>query len=211
MGNVIILAPHIDDEVIGCYSKLSEVTDVYYFYECTKERKKEAKRVAKLFGYRVHFNAKIDKINFNKVKRVYAPGSYDLHKDHKTVNKKIKQIHLEHSFELFFYSIDMNRKPVYLKKDSSKKKKLLDIFKSQNTLFNDEKYFLFEDIYQKDFLEEWVYNLDDVTLISNISIKLQDIYDNIHLHPEQFYITLTKKYPELSLLYKTKVKQFKFQ
>ena len=48
-----ILAPHVDDELIGCFTRLQNrsIDHVIYFFELTPERKKEAKAAAEHFGF----------------------------------------------------------------------------------------------------------------------------------------------------------------
>jgi hypothetical protein len=139
----VIFAPHIDDEVIGCYSYLAGglVTDVYYFYELTPERIEEAKICAELFGFKPHFDEK-PKINQNVI--ILVPSVKDAHPDHKMVyNYAQKFVN-----EKFYYSVDMTDTPKLLTQSESAKKKeaLTSIFKTQADLFNNAKYYLFEQV-----------------------------------------------------------------
>jgi hypothetical protein len=176
-----VFAPHVDDEMIGVYSLLKnyKIDYVYYFLELTDERKKEALEVSKSFGFTAVFVQDLDTV-FNPEKQnlvlknsiIYTPSSYDLHKGHKLINKLTKQ-----SFSpkrIKFYSIDMNRKPVFLD-DASKKQNLLRFYPSQSNLFNDDKYSLFEDIHDKDYSTSLVYE-DDYTYLELETDEDIDLY-----------------------------------
>ena len=151
----IVLAPHIDDELIGVYSILSNIDEVYYFYDITDERKQEAINTSKKFNFICRFN---EKISLTALDTVYVTSSFDLHKDHKELNRTAKKLQKEIGFKLKFYSIDMNRKPKVLSNFSDKKDDMYELFPSQKGLFDsDEKYFLFEDIFDKDFIQSEVF------------------------------------------------------
>lgn len=145
----IILAPHVDDEVIGCYRLLMEgsVTHVFYFYELSFERKKEAVKCSLEFGFTPMFmdddTAVRSLIELSKERVVLAPSIHDLHPDHKRLNRYAKNIS---NAEVMFYSVDMNTKFDVLNEIDRVYKGLIlkTIFKSQEALFNNEKYFLFE-------------------------------------------------------------------
>ena len=173
-SKIIVLAPHIDDEVIGCFSVLDEVTDVYYFNECTDERINEAHlaRIAGGWNYNMHFG--VCELDFTNVSKVYAPSCFDLHKDHRSLNRYAKLKQQDHNYELVFYSIDMNRRPIFLQEKSVKKKAVLDNFSSQKLIQNDDKYHLFEDLHEKDTVEWFKYKTDnfDIKITEQLSNKL---------------------------------------
>lgn len=166
----IILAPHIDDELIGCYSILHDIDEVYYFFDITEERKIEALNTGKKFNFKCNFNEPVD-INYNDI--VYVTTSMDLHRDHKYVNRLAKSIQLDLDFVLKFYSIDMNRKPKFLSDlHQQKKKDMYELYPSQKGLFDsNEKYFLFEDIFDNDFVSNSVHMLNHSDKYVKITIE----------------------------------------
>jgi len=204
----IILAPHPDDEIIGCFGILSEVTDVYIFYECSVERQFEslfAKHKARA-TYNLHFTTDFDKIDFNKVKKVYAPGSFDLHPDHRKINRLAKLAQSKHKFDLMFYSIDMNRKPYFLKDKANIKKDVLTAFASQGLLKKDDKYHLFEDIYKQDFIRYYKYKIQgykvkvskqlDVSRLEKLNFTIDTLSIAIQHEIENAELIISDKYQE---------------
>jgi len=159
----IIIAPHIDDELIGCYSILNDIDEVYYFFDITEERKLEAINVGKKFNFDCYFNKSMEDIIFTAEDIVYVTTSMDLHKDHKSINRLAKIAKNKYHFTLKYYSIDMNRKPKFLSKlHKQKKMNMYELYPSQKGLFDsDEKYFLFEDIFNEDYIESIVYSIND--------------------------------------------------
>ena len=197
----IILAPHIDDEMIGCWSVLNEIDKVYYFFENTKERIKEAKATAEKFNFEPVFNSSINEINFNKDDLVYAPSSFDLHKDHRLINRQAKKAQLKYKFRLNFYSTDMNRKPVLLKDALLKKHNLLQLYPSQSTLFNNEKYFLFEDIYKKDKTEYQINVINDIIIQSegNLNEDIKYAIGTGLINPDEIAVYISDYLPDTEL------------
>jgi len=144
----IILAPHVDDEVIGCYRLLMEgnVTHVFYFYELSYERKREALRCAEEFGFTTVFMdsniSAVTLVELSKERIILAPSVHDLHPDHKRLNRYARNII---GADVLFYSVDMNSKFDVLNEIGVDKEVILKrLFKSQEALFANEKYFLFE-------------------------------------------------------------------
>jgi len=150
MNKVLILAPHADDEVIGCWSVLNQKDhiDVIYFFEVDLFRRQEAERAAEALGYNAHFD---ESIGYFEVPpgydRVYVPSRRDWHADHKLVNSKYR------NKATHFYSVDMAH-GVYLGSvDSVTKREFLDKhYASQQSLWrHNDKYWLFEDIQTTDY------------------------------------------------------------
>ncbi len=107
-GRVLVLAPHIDDEVIGCGGSLrkhvlaGDEVSVVYFADCTAGRRKEAEEAAGILGIRdiefLDFHAKTLLDDERPAARlsavmaarnpdiVYLPSLFDRHNDHLAVN-----------------------------------------------------------------------------------------------------------------------------
>ena len=164
MGLYSILAPHIDDEVIGCYRILitGQVQTVNYFTEITPERMKEAKACARRFGFRANFFPYISRALLRELTSgtiILAPHIKDHHPHHKMLNRAANALVHAHDGEhpetdLKFYSVDMNVQCDVLDEETrrEKQKVLYELFPSQQPLFNqDSKYFLFESLLDTDW------------------------------------------------------------
>ncbi len=141
----IILSPHVDDEVIGCYTYLKNnlVTDVYYFYELTDLRAGEATRAATKYNFTPHYNQPLNNIPADAV--ILLPSIKDSHPHHKMVNRlgnKLPNAKL-------YYSVDLdaasNKKVLSAEDQANKLNDLNILYTSQETLFqSDQSYSLFE-------------------------------------------------------------------
>lgn len=144
MAKFIVFAPHVDDEVIGCYRYLRAglVDTVYYFYELDEVRRAEALECAKKFKFKAVF-ATTDTLVIDPDAIILAPNINDIHPHHGDVNRLAKKFPNKKEY----YSIDMNvRHYTVLDHDVQidKKNSLNELFPSQAKLFADEKYYLFE-------------------------------------------------------------------
>ena len=170
----IILAPHPDDEVIGCFSVLNKnlneniknnIDYVVYFLTGNDTRHAEAIKCSKHFKFKPIFvtpstmfdNEELYKLYENdKINTLYIPSIKDRHPLHKQVNKISNTINAE---KKVYYTIDKNidydvlgRRRIKMKRDILNK-----IYKSQHKLWaHDEKYILFEGFREHDY-ETWVY------------------------------------------------------
>jgi hypothetical protein len=152
---ILIIAPHIDDELIGCWSLFDNPENeisVVYLYELTNTRILEALSLIKY-----PFKAKIENVEFgeqnveklfdkNLTQQVYIPSRKDSHLDHKTVNAHYRKI------ATFFYSVDMQGGKFLQEKAQEKLAVLNAIYPSQKSLWeNNAKYYLFENIQALDY------------------------------------------------------------
>lgn len=144
MKPFVIFAPHIDDELIGCYPYLSArlVSHVYYFYELTPDRVIEALNCADRFEFIPVFMESDTEITLQKDTTILAPSIYDLHPDHKKVNRLARTFNNQKKY----YSVDMNNGFEVLPPDAqaNKKSALFALYPSQHALFANEKYYLFQ-------------------------------------------------------------------
>ena len=151
----IIIAPHVDDEVIGCYELLAanSIDKVIYitdFGEVTGPRKLEALKCAVRFKFKAIFCTLAD-IDQHLVPNcnVYVPSIKDLHPHHKLVNLFVHRLPCRSKLYMKFYSVEMNFAPRLLDENvrEAKLDALTTLFPSQAALFNsDAKYWLFESI-----------------------------------------------------------------
>lgn len=152
----VILAPHVDDEIIGCYRLISAglVDEVVYFFEVTKAREAEARRCAKDFDYKAVSYDNSDELVARIAPTdvtVLMPHIKDLHPHHKLVNLIGRQLPNKKKF----YTVDMTTDVDVLPQGQQmdKRQTLLNYFPSQSELFlKDDKYWLFEGLHSTDVI-----------------------------------------------------------
>lgn len=140
----LIIAPHVDDEVIGCWSVFGtgDIT-VLYLYELDAARKAEAEAAALALDFTPAFgDISIVRAGYDEV---YVPSRRDWHADHKAANAQFRSI------ATHFYSVDMKHGKLLDSRDS-KLAFLNKHYPSQKSLWEtDAKYWLFEDIQLRDY------------------------------------------------------------
>ncbi len=121
-GRVLVLAPHIDDDVIGCGGTLARHAEsgdevaALYFADCTDERIKEAQAAARVIGIgKLEFldctskskNLDRQKGAGQKLKKlldeyrphtVYLPSLFDRHNDHLALNHILANLYRENRY-----------------------------------------------------------------------------------------------------------------
>jgi len=146
----VIIAPHPDDELIGCFTLIRArvVSKVYYI---VGDKKRLAK--AQKLGKKMEFETKTitltelftNKIELEKNEICLIPDIRDKHPLHKRVSILGRRIH-----PVGYYTVDMNTDYIWElpEKLRKEKKRFLDKFyPDQKSLWkNDWKYFLFEGI-----------------------------------------------------------------
>lgn len=146
----IVFSPHVDDEVIGCFTALNRglITDVVYFYDVDAARCDEAGKSSEMFGFRPHFDYDIADLveSISSLDTIFCPTIHDAHPQHASTNLYAKKIALETKCKLVFYTIDMTafQEPLSAEARAMKKAALEKLFPSQHVLLRDEKYHLFE-------------------------------------------------------------------
>jgi hypothetical protein len=146
--SALIVAPHVDDELIGCFSVLTERTDVTVMYleEVSPVREREARKAAEVLKFEPVLPPFLTSLSgFDSV---YVPCRQDKHPEHKKANA-IFRTQATH-----FYSVDMDQGARYLgQKQALRKLALLDdLYPSQFELWRyDARYWLFEHIRESDF------------------------------------------------------------
>ena len=150
LKDTLIVAPHADDELIGCYTVLRDHgprTDVAVMYETTEARMAEAQHCARLFGHSLVPQTPLPPPK--NYKNVYVPSIRDLHPAHKEVNRRWR------TYATHYYSVDMGDfKTVLDAQNQQHKRCALDTaYPSQGALWqNDASYYLFESIRERDFV-----------------------------------------------------------
>lgn len=150
----IILAPHPDDELIGCWRLLEAglVAEVWYFFDIDHTRMVELVKLSEYYKFGLNF-INIEKPNIYRPYKdtiILIPNINDIHPQHKQVNIWAKKYFEKYKKQ--YYSVDMNTTFDILPSfDSlSKQKLLLQFYPSQAKLFENEKYFLFESLRDDD-------------------------------------------------------------
>jgi hypothetical protein len=155
-----IIAPHPDDEVIGCYSLLEE-NDVgrvvYVTHDGQPERYEEVRNLADFYGFEAVMFEDFEEFDETMGEMVYrddevvVPNINDEHQLHKQVNRWAKQ-NLDWN-QLEFYTIDKNVDREFIGNEMAEEKRdlLNSFYPSQSKLWeHDDKYVLFEGISSSD-------------------------------------------------------------
>jgi len=147
----IILAPHLDDELIGCYSVLSRVGLVIYFDRDEKRLDHlDAADIPRryLWYHDSSAAAKVSLANQTSADILYVPSQFDYHPLHRIVRSCGIDWAGRTKTQLRFYSVEMNV-PWLEEEDDSKGKEALfrELYPSQvDTITKSDKYFLFRSI-----------------------------------------------------------------
>ena len=179
MKKYSIIAPHIDDETIGCYNFLIEglIDKVYYVFE-TESRINEAIKAATYFNFEYEV---LDIENFHKIpknKFLLVPNIKDEHIHHKLINLAAKCL----PNKKYYYSVDMNTFRMPIKNWEDKRDVLYALYPSQKEYFNqNSQCYLFENIVKSDCsltisIPVKIKNSEIVlTMVDSIGIENNDI------------------------------------
>lgn len=149
---VTILAPHPDDELIGCHSLLAaqQVSRVIYFFDHEDAgRRVEANSCGAHFGFTTVF-ADINTWDPRNAGEgtICLPSRHDSHPHHKAVNQLRRHFEPE---RLCFYSVDLDRAPNKFRAADYKKQRLDELYPSQAALWEaNASYYLFEAVVSSD-------------------------------------------------------------
>lgn len=154
---VIVLAPHPDDELIGCYEIVSDrYKDVLVWY-CelvdTPLRKDHSTLLLNksLVREQQFLNSSIDRMfsllsEIKGEKMLLAPDPYfETHPDHRKWGAAAEE-YLRMGNDVMFYSTNMQAPYIHKVKRPAEKKELLDfVYPEQSSMWRyDHRYFLFE-------------------------------------------------------------------
>ena len=152
MSDICVLAPHPDDEIIGCYSIFRTVDTIIYFDMEDSDREIESRRFCDTFSIDMMHESVEAMINgdidFDYWSTVYAPDPFTEHHPlHRAVGMAAWVIYYTGNIDsLHLYSTDMT--PPWIREidDFKEKHEMLDRFyPSQKSLWqNDFKYYFFE-------------------------------------------------------------------
>ena len=142
----VIVAPHADDEIIGCYSLLIHKLVAKVLFG-SLEAMGEAKKSQILFDYEIGhvFELPESKIVSDKRTFLFPDPVYELHPVHRELGALGEKM-LRNGYRVIFYSTNMNAPYIHELKASRGKLELLnEFYPEKSDLWKyDHKYFLFE-------------------------------------------------------------------
>lgn len=149
---IIIVAPHPDDEIIGCYSilKNKDLSPIIIYTEnVSNERREEALKLKTIIpNVKIQLFQKTIPGHFlSPFNTYYFPDpTYEFHPAHRMAGATGEIFLREMKYNIIFYNVNMQAPYIFEVKDKDEKKKLLnEVYPSQSGLWDsDAKYFLFE-------------------------------------------------------------------
>lgn len=153
-NKIVIVSPHCDDELIGCYEIIEKNKDnppvILYIGDPPKERREEAIKLREYTGITIQmFVNCIPPVFLNPSTTLYFPSPDEIHPLHRMWGVQ-GESYLRNGLNVIFYTIDMNVKYIHEVENPNDKEELLNkIYPSQSDLWKyEKKYILFEG-YQK--------------------------------------------------------------
>ena len=149
-SDLIIIAPHPDDEIIGAYKYLTEFNAhpiIIYSADLDAKRKESTLKLKEHIDCQVQlFQMSVPQPFLKAENRFLFPDPiYELHPVHRAWGFMGEQM-ARNGFDVTFYSTNMNAPYIHEVQEPQKKRKLLEkVYFDQKTLWEfDHKYFLFE-------------------------------------------------------------------
>jgi len=144
----VIIAPHPDDEIIGCYKYLTQTNPIIiYDGDTDAKRREETQKLRDHAQIKIQMFQKSIPPNFlNKDTVLYFPDpTYEIHPLHRKWGFIGEEI-ARQGFNVIFYNTNMNAPYIHEVNNSKAKEALLNtIYQSQKSLWQyDHKFFLFE-------------------------------------------------------------------
>jgi len=151
MKNIVIVAPHPDDEIISCFEILSTTKDniiIVYGQTESQERCKETAQIRDEFPVvkSLFFLNEVPPQLLNMENVFYYPDpsteSHPLHRSKGATG----ELYARQGLDIIFYTTNMNTPYIHEVKMCNEKERVLDkIYPSQSSLWKyEKKYILFE-------------------------------------------------------------------
>jgi len=148
--NHVIVAPHPDDEIIGCYEILRRERDIAIIYSADSDsnRREEAMKLKDCIeGIKIQmFQNSIPTSMINNSNKFYFPDPiYENHPKHREMGMT-GELYARSGLDVVFYSTIMNAPYIHEVNDRIGKEDLLNqVYPSQSDMWKYErKYILFE-------------------------------------------------------------------
>jgi len=148
--DVIIVSPHPDDEIIGCYEILANPDIkpiIIYSGDLDSDRREEALKLKEHTKVKIQlFQMTIPQSLLSQQNTYYFPDPiYEVHPHHRQWGFMGEQL-ARNGFDVVFYSVNMQAPYIHEVKNPEKKEELLQkAYPSQDSLWiHDKKYVLFE-------------------------------------------------------------------
>jgi len=152
--DLIIIAPHPDDEIIGAYKYLTKENA---FPIIIYSADLDAKRKESTLKLKEHVECKVQLFQMTVPQPFLQPGNkflfpdpiYELHPHHRAWGFMGEQM-ARNGFDVTFYSTNMNSPHIHEVAKPNEKRELLEkVYPDQKSLWEfDHKYFLFEGYYK---------------------------------------------------------------
>jgi len=158
--NIIIIAPHPDDEIIGAYEVMKDhQTMILYDASTPQLRREEALKLKDSFDISAQiFQANIPPpwYKLENVIFFFPDPVYETHPLHRQWGY-MGEMMARTGQQVVFYNTIMNAPYIHEVEDFHQKKEALEVFGSQKNMWAwDHKYFLFEGY------NSWVYNWEGI-------------------------------------------------
>lgn len=146
-GEPIIIAPHPDDEVIGCWELLEENSAILYDASIPADRREEARGLRKFYSNcKQIFQYSVPQPLLKRINAFYFPDPiYETHPAHRRWGM-MGEMMARDGYNVIFYSTLMNAPYIHeVRLPLEKLKVLHEVYHSQESLWQyDHKYYLFE-------------------------------------------------------------------
>ena len=160
---IVIMSPHADDEIIGCFSTLmmNKCSVVYTDVNMSNERREETTKLKKYFDIKMQIYMKhVPPMLLDKKNKYYFPDHInEIHYEHRRIGFEGEQMARD-GYDVVFYSTIMNVPWIHEVHDSRKEEYLNKVYPSQKSLWEYEKKFvLFEAKYKMIFESNNKFNI----------------------------------------------------